>query len=68
VSQAQVLERLYYVDSLSIAELSVILNISTRSVENNIYRLRKIKYIERTEKGRYQLTSKGKDFAERFYI
>lgn len=67
ISQADVLERLYYVPNLTINELSVILDLNTSSVERNIARLKKVNYVEKGERG-YQLTSKGKDFAKRYYI
>ena len=68
MSQADVIERLYYLPNTTVRDLSVILNLSEASVKMNIARLKKVKYVMVSEKGGYRLTSKGKDFAERFYI
>lgn len=67
MGQAEVLERLYYVPNLSAEDLSIVLKSSLRSIQHSLQRLKKIRYIKRTDKG-YILTERGRDFAERYYL
>jgi len=68
MSQSQVLERLYYVPELTVRELAVILDLNVSSVERNIARLKKVKYVRRSQVRGYELTERGKEFAQRYYI
>lgn len=68
MGQAEVVERLYYVSDCTTADLSVILNLSENSVKNSIRRLKVIGFVELSDRRGYRLTSKGRLFAERYYI